>query len=213
MSCTNTDIKELLPAYAAEALTPEDLARVREHLRACADCAREAAVLRLMASEPVPDPGEAFWAEMPGRVYRAVQHERAGRSSRVRPWYELLRGAAFPRWAWLTAAACIVLLGLSWFIVNPALHRDNGDEYASDDVSIHDPVLRHTSSTIAELTPPELDAVDSWAATELSSLTRENAPDVERALDTDLSEELAELNAPEVDRLSTMLNEMNNEEG
>ena len=213
MSCKNKDIKEVLPAYVSDELTGEDLTRVKEHLRTCADCAQEAALLRLMASEPVPDPGEAFWAEMPGRVYSAVQRDKAVRRSTGRPWHDLLRDSAFSRWAWVAAAAGIVLV-ISWFIVNPMLHRGAGpagDEYAYDDTASHDPVLRHTSSAIAELTPTELDAVDSWAATELSSLAVEAGPAVESALDTDLTEELAELDAPAADRLSTMLNEM--EEG
>ncbi len=210
MSCKNTDIKELLPAYAGETLTAEDLTRVKEHLRACADCAQEAAILRLMANEPVADPGEAFWAGMPGRVYRALEQEQAHRRHAGRPWYDLFRGAFLPRWAWAAAAAGI-LLALSWFIVNPALHQHVGEDYAYDDAASHDPVLRHTSSTIADMTPSELDAVDSWAATELSSLTSGAGPDVESALDTDLSEELAELDAPTADRLSTMLNEMKEE--
>ena len=75
MLCKNNTIKEMLPEYVADALEEEDMARVREHLIACSDCAQEAALLRMMADEPVPDPGEAFWAEMPGRVYRAVQQK------------------------------------------------------------------------------------------------------------------------------------------
>lgn len=213
MLCNNNDIKDMLPAYLADALEEADIARVKEHLRACADCAQEAALLRLMADEPVPDPGEAFWAEMPGRVYRAVRQE-----GKRRPWLDLrglLQRVTLPRWAFATAAAGI-LVAVSWFTLHstpqettaPALP---GEEYASEDVSHNDPVLRHTSVIIAELTSTELDAADAWAAAQLSSLALEAGTNAANVFDIDLNEELAELSSHEVDRLSTMLEELQEE--
>ncbi len=212
MLCKNNDIKDLLPAYVADALEEADSARVREHLIACADCAQEAALLRMMADEPVPDPGEAFWAGMPERVYRAVQ-QKEKRRPRL-PLHELLRRVALPRWAWAAAAAGIVF-AVSWLLMHPSLQETTapalpGEEYASEDVSPRDPVLRHTSVTIAELTPSELDAADAWTAAELSSLAREAGANAADIFDTDPNEELAELNAREVERLSTMLKELDN---
>ncbi len=213
MLCKNNNIKDMLPAYVAEALKAADVERVREHLIACADCAREATLLRMMANEPVPDPGEAFWAEMPGRVYRAVRQKEKGRP-RLN-LHELLQRVVLPRWAWAAAAVGIVF-AVSWLTMHqapqetiaPALPKE---EYASEDGSHSDPVLRHTSVTIAELTSSELDAVDAWAAMELSSLALKDGANAANIFDTDLNEELAELNAHEVDRLSTMLEEL--EEG
>jgi len=212
MLCKNNNIKEMLPAYVADALKEADIARVSEHLMACADCAQEAALLRMMADEPVPDPGEAFWAEMPGRVYRAVQ-----RKEKSRPrlnFHELLQRLLLPRWAWAAAAVGIVF-AVSWLIMHQAPQETIvPEEYAAEDVFHYDPVLRHTSVAIAELTSPELDAVDAWAATELSSLVLEDGVNAAANIfDTDPNEELAELNAHEVDRLSTMLKEPDDEEG
>ena len=209
MLCKNNNIKEMLPAYAADALNEADIARVSEHLMACADCAQEAALLRMMADEPVPDPGEAFWAEMPGRVYRAVQQREKSRP-RLN-FHELLQRLLLPRWAWAAAAVGIVF-AVSWLIMHQAPQETIvPEEYAAEDVFHYDPALRHTSVAIAELTSPELDAVDAWAATELSSLALEDGANAANIFDTDLNEELAELNAHEVDRLSTMLKEPDEE--
>jgi anti-sigma factor RsiW len=213
MLCKNDIIKDLLPAYAAEALNEADSVRVREHLITCADCAQEAALLQMITDGPVPDPGEVFWAAMPGRVYRAVQQEEKKRPRLdVR---ELLQRLVLPRWAWAAAAVGIVLT-VSLLVMHQAPQEATvpalpGEEYASEDVSHQDPVLRHTSVTLAELTPPELDAVDAWAATELSSLANEAGANTVNIFDTDLNEELAELDAHEADRLSTMLTEQNEE--
>ncbi len=207
------DIKELLPAFVAEGLSGEDLARVQDHLRACADCTREEAVLRVMAHEPIPDPGEAFWTAMPARVYQAVQREKSAKQpARGSRWrLELSRHAVFFRWASAAAAACLVLL-VSWFVTVPLLHREAGPDDESvyvDAANVE--VMRHASLTIDELAEPELDAVDAWAASGLASLASELGPAAENAFDTDLAEELAELKGPEADRLSTMLNELNEE--
>ncbi len=213
MACRNKDIQELLPVYLAGELGGNDLLLVQSHLRSCTACARETELLRrIITGDPVPDPGDAFWTGMPERVYRAVQQEHKGRAG-TRSWQDIFRGAFIPRWAWTAAALCIVLI-ISWLIVNPVSHRGSSsysDEYAYDDVSSHDPVLRHTSTTIAELSSSELDVVDAWTSTELSSLVNDAGDAVESALDSDVSEELAELADPEVDRLSTMLNELNEE--
>jgi hypothetical protein len=47
--------------------------QVEKHLETCADCRLEIKLLRTLTAEPVPDPGEAFWAAMPERIYRNVQ--------------------------------------------------------------------------------------------------------------------------------------------
>ena len=211
MLCKNNSIKELLPAYVADALEEADRARVREHLVSCSDCAQEAALFQMMADEPVPDPGEAFWAGMPGRVYRAVQQKET-RRPRLN-FLDLLQRLALPRWAWAAAAMGLVLT-VSVLIMHQAPQDTTApEEYAVEDVFHNDPVLRHTSVTLAEMTSPELDAVDAWAATELSSLANEDGVNAANIFDTDINEELAELNAHEVDRLSKMLKEPDNEEG
>ncbi len=214
MTCKNDDIKLLLSDYLSRRLDQQEQARVRTHLDSCEDCRAELSLLRMMADEAVPDPGEAFWSEMPGQVRRAVQQQ--DKKSASRSFSDLFRGLALPRWAWATATVGIIV-AVSWLIMHqtpqgnivPAIPEE---EYASQDASQHDPVLRHTSATIAELTPVELDAADSWAAKELSSLAAEAGANTTNIFDTDLNEELAELDAHEVDRLSTMLKELDEKE-
>lgn len=213
MLCTNKNIKDLLPAYVGEELNQADLSLVEEHVRTCADCTQEATLLRMMADEPVPDPGEAFWAEMPGRVYHAVQHQ--DKKGPQRNLHALLQRMILPRWAWAAAAAGIVL-AISWFIMQPVPQEATapvlpGEEYSYEDVSNHDAVLPHTSVNMVELTSSELDAVDAWAATELSAIALEAGTNVANVFDTDLNEELAELNSQEAERLSNKLEEL--EEG
>ena len=203
--CENYDIKELLPAYREQGLDRDQGLRVEKHLETCADCRAELALLSMMADEPVPDPGEAFWAGMPGRVYRAVQQKETKRP-RLN-LHDLLQRLVLPRWAWAAAAAGIVLT-VSLLVMHQTPQKTAvPEEYVAEDVSNHDPVLRHTSVTIAEMTSPELDAVDAWAATELSSLALQDGADAANIFDTDPNEELAELNAREADRLSALLKE------
>jgi len=73
MACNDLDIKELLPAYQGNMLAPTDHDRIEKHLSACEDCTRELKLLSILAAEPVPDPGELFWAAMPGRIFLEVQ--------------------------------------------------------------------------------------------------------------------------------------------
>ena len=167
-----------------------------------------------MADETDPDPGEAFWAEMPGRLYRIVPTAGQKRAHGVSS-QDLLRGMVLPRWAWAAAAAGIILT-VSLLVMhqtpqNNIVPASQEEEYASADIAQHDPVLRHTSATIAELTPSELDAVDAWAATKLSSLAAEAGANATNMFDTDLNEELTDLNSHEVDRLSTILKELDEE--
>jgi hypothetical protein len=48
--CVNGDIKEALPELVGGTLASADLARVREHVRVCADCAAEVEILRAARS-------------------------------------------------------------------------------------------------------------------------------------------------------------------
>src|SRR5512137_855863 len=115
--CTNNDIQELLPSYREQALGPEDQARIERHLADCADCRSELELLGILAAEPVPDPGEAFWASLPGKLHRQVLKERA----RSRSWWDLRVpvSISLPRWAW-AAAAVLLMASLSWLSVRPA---------------------------------------------------------------------------------------------
>ena len=221
MQCRNNKIKELLPAYVGEGLTGNDRVRVEEHLHSCEDCGREARLLRMMAAESVPDPGEAFWAEMPGRVYQDVQRLHPVRGRKVKEnrfdIFGLVRSLVLPRWAWAVAGAGAILL-FSWLLMNP-VRQDTGEPSSSgtgysseyDDVLIQDPLLAYASGNVAELTQTDLDTVAAWAGKQLSAIAVEAEAVMPPASDADLYEELAELNTHQIERLSVMLKERNRE--
>lgn len=211
MTCHDENIKDLLPAYGEQALDQPAMDRVRVHLESCGDCREDLALLGLLAADPVPDPGEAFWKAMPVRVHRAVRREteRKGRSglSRIRDRFIL------PRWAWTAAAAGVVLL-VSWIAFlapqrSPERPPSPGYEIAEDimpsDPSAADP------AQVGELDRDELDTAAVWAGNELASISREMDRVTVNGADTDLYEELRQLNAAEVDRLSTMIEQWKQE--
>ena len=110
--CNDKKIKELLPAYGAQTLDRTEKLMIESHLKSCDDCRIEVSLLRIMADDAAPDPGEAFWAAMPDHVYQAVQkNDRRERKafdlSRVLDWMTL------PRWTWAAATVGTVLI-ISW---------------------------------------------------------------------------------------------------
>ena len=118
MTCKREDIKELLPAYGEQALDEAERLRVGRHLGTCGECRAELTLLRLMKEERVPDPGQAFWAAMPGRVYGSLQREKLkGKRLAITDLWERM---ILPRWAWAAAAAGIVL-AVAWLASTPQL--------------------------------------------------------------------------------------------
>lgn len=205
--CGNKDIQELLPAYLAEAVGAEDRARVERHLADCGDCRSELGILRALAAEPVPDPGDAFWAAMPGRVARGVRKAQ----ERHRPWWDVRvpAGLVLPRWAWAAAVVLLVAL-VSWVAVRPSPMRTarvkapaNGDLRAV----LHGADL----PDLADLTDIEIDAVDLWATEELALLQDDYLDILRNSADLGLDDRLAELTAEELDALSRMLDGQNEE--
>jgi predicted anti-sigma-YlaC factor YlaD len=210
MTCKNNDIKELFPAYLERTLDETDRERIETHLASCEDCRTELALLQTMSEEPVPDPGEAFWTALPNNVYRAMQDQRSKKKMFDLSW--IADRLVLPRWTWTAAAAAIVLL-VSWFVINP-LHRQGndhvfGDEYDYSYGSIHDPNLTHPAMNMSDLSAAQLDSVDTGVGQELSTMAFE-AESVMLA-DSDPSEELAELDHHEIERLSDLLNEYEEE--
>jgi hypothetical protein len=215
MECNDKKIKERLPAYLEEGLDPDERLQVKAHLKTCEDCRAELTLLRAMAEEPVPDPGKAFWAEMPARIYREVQKQKS--LERERRWPGLsgiMERLAMPRWAW-AATALVVVAVTSWFIMNPA-GRDGmdtagtlppADKYAYE--------YAETEGTIAlsDLSKGELDNVATWANSEMASLSDEirnaalNGTEkyIIRSERDVLYEDLSELNPREMEQLSLML--------
>lgn len=205
--CANKDIQQLLPSYREQALVPGDHARVERHLTDCGDCRAELELLGILAAEPVPDPGEAFWAALPGKVYRQVRNER----ERSRSWWDLRVpvSVSLPRWAW-AAAAVLLMASISWLAVGPAPVRTarvttpvRGDLRMALNAS---DVLE-----FADLSDMEVDAVDLWATEELALLQDDLLDVMRNSADLGVDERLAELTAEELETLSRMLDSRDEE--
>jgi hypothetical protein len=206
MTCHDENIKDLLPAYREQGLDPCEMDRVRIHLESCEDCRADLALFGLLSEESVPDPGEAFWAAMPERVRRAV-HERKERKeplglSRILDWFIL------PRWAWSAAAAGVVLL-VSWVAFHGPLKTP--ERSLSPGYEVSDATMPADPLHISELDPDELDTAAAWAEKELASFAREIEHGMVNGADADLYEELRQLNAREVERLSTLVDQWEQE--
>ncbi len=210
MICHDTTIKELLPAYAEDALDGLEKQQVETHVASCDDCRRELSLLLTLAAEPVPDPGEAFWAQMPARVEREV---RAQQSAGKRfDFSRLLNSLILPRWAWATAGLAAVLL-LVWVAIGPFTRGEAPplhEVYDAGYASVHDPVLTHPSTEMSDLSEPQLDTVNAWARQELTMMASESEAVMPNA-DRDVYEELSDLNGPEIDKLSSILNDYSEE--
>jgi hypothetical protein len=198
--CKDETIKELLPAYLEQALDRADTLNVESHLASCDDCRSELSLLRMMAEEVAPDPGEAFWAAMPDRAYRSVQKHQTKKN--IFDLTRLLDRMALPRWTWAAAAIGTVLI-ISWFIVMPLQNKSEmrlsqTDEYAGETMAVG-PI------SVDDLDRDELNTIDSWAGSELSSIAQEAEPVLVTGQDADIYEEVEDLNAKEVERLSKML--------
>jgi hypothetical protein len=207
MTCSNRDIRELLPAYGDRTLDQAARTNVEQHLASCGDCRTELAILRLLAVEAVPDPGEAFWAAMPGKVYREVQEQRERERSWGLPWvlYRFLR----PRWV-VSAAAVLLVAAMAWFFTTPApLYMASADRTAPG--ASYEDMLDVESIELAELGDPELESLDAWASGELATLMGEATDLFTNSQDLSLDDKLAELNTQELEHLSNKLDEYEEE--
>ena len=205
--CSNTDIKEMLPAYLEQRLEEEWALQVEKHLATCDDCRAEIKLLGMMISEQVPDPGEAFWAAMPERIYRNVQ--KMDEKKRLIDISSLLNRMLLPRWAWSVTAAALVLV-VTLLFVKP-LPKDistitpNGDDAAYDESTIMD------TPGLTEFNQTELDDVSRWADNELASLGNEIVDVFISAPERDIHEDLSDLNRQEIEHLSRKLEELEQE--
>lgn len=205
-TCTDKDIKELLPVYLEQGLDGPERIRVETHLNRCEDCRAELSLLRMMAESTVPDPGAVFWSTMPERVFRAVQMDKAKKWPFDVSW--LVDRLSLPRWVFGTAAVGIVLI-VSWLAVHSLQH--GSEMRVSQGYELSDGPVVADEVTINELDDDQLDTVASWAGNELSSFAREASPVMASISETDIAEELAELNAKEAERLSAMLDQWKEE--
>lgn len=207
MPCNDKDIKELLPLFLTGELPDEERERVVRHLAVCGDCRSERDLLRSLAGEAVPDPGEAFWASFPDRVYREVrrhevQKERSGLSA-------LLDRFRVPRWAW-AAASLLLVAAITWYALLPAPARTAKKHLPAGNGSYED-VLSHDQLALAELNTLELESLDAWATTELAPYDNAIADLFLNGPEGSIEERLADMNAQELEQLSSMLDTANQE--
>ena len=205
--CTDKNIQELLPAYREESLTGAERDQVEKHLAACGECREELELLGMLADEPVPDPGEAFWTAMPGKVYRQVRREQ----ERERSWWDLRLPltVSLPRWAWAATAVALVA-ALSWLTVRPAPGR-TARVPAPMRGDLRTALTSADLLEFADLSDVEVDAVDLWATEELALLQDDFLDVMRNNADLGLEERLAELNAEELEKLSRMLDRQDQE--
>jgi len=201
--CNDTIIKELLAPYQEQKLDKPEQGLVESHLASCEDCRLELSLICMMAKERVPDPDDAFWAAMPGRVYRAVQEQQREQKNFGIAW--LLDRVTLPRWA-LASATMVAMLMLSWFLVRPMpeMVPSQGYEFA-------DEIMPGDSVHVAELSGDELITLDTWAGTALVSIAKEAEQAIGSVPDADIYEEVAELDAGEGELLLQMINERTKE--
>ncbi len=207
MSCKDKNIKDLLPAYRDQILYQQEMIRIEQHLDSCADCREELALLRALSEYEIPDPGEAFWAAMPARVFRGVQEEK-GRQRTFGParlWSHL----ATYRLAAAAAAIGVVLI-LAWFTV-----RQHGKEQGialSERYEFSDEILTSDDASIGRLDSGELETASTWASAQLTPLSDELARSpVSSFFDADVNEELSELNTKEIEQVADKMEQWREE--
>ena len=194
--CKDTTIKELLPAYREQTLDQTEILMIENHLASCEDCRNELSLLRLMTEETVPDPGETFWSAMPGRVYQSVQTRKAERRTFGLAW--LVDRMTLPRRTWVTAIVGTVLL-ISWFIIRPVQKEPKmpplqGSEFTEE-------IMPAEQVNVGELDRDELATIDTWAGTELAVIAHETEQFLGNGQDSDVFEEIPELNKREAEQL------------
>lgn len=194
--CKDKAVKELLPLYREQALDQTEILMIENHLASCEDCRNELSLLRLMTEETVPDPGETFWSAIPGRVYQSVQTRKAERRTFGLAW--LVDRMTLPRRTWVSAIVGTVLL-ISWFIIRPVQEEPKmpplqGSEFAEE-------IMPAEQVNVGELDRDELATIDTWAGTELASIAHETEQVLGNGQDSDVFEEIPELNKREAEQL------------
>lgn len=208
MTCDRKDIQELIPLYLEEVLDHPDRKLVEDHLGACGDCRNEVAVLRSLAADPVPDPGEAFWSAMPGRVARAVAEENRAGASRWRPAW--LRAFLQPSWSWGAAAVAMAA------VVSVLLFRSGDTPVPPVAMPAAEDLLASQDEPadlldVASIGSEEITEVDAWAERQLADLGSEAGAVLESGNVGELYEEIADLDRTSLERLSRMLDSMKKE--
>ena len=186
--CRNEDMQALLPAYREGSLDSAARGRVEEHLASCADCAEELALLRELAAEPVPDPGEAFWLALPDRVARELR--RTEERPERRTLKGLLAGLLLPRWGWAAAAVLIAALA-AWYTAAPKL---GGPAATTAKRGAQPQVLVvEEPAGLSGVHPRDVGGLSAWAHRELLAAQKElqepllPGPGIENGLEDDIA--------------------------
>jgi hypothetical protein len=201
--CNDTTLKELLASYREQKLDTPEQVLVENHVASCKDCRLELSLLGMMAELPVPEPGDLFWTTMPGLVYSAVQEQKRQQRNFGIAW--LLDRVTLPRWA-LASATMVAVLMLSWFFMRPVPDMVPTQAYEFDEE-----IMPGDRMQVAELSGDELVTLDTWAGTALASIAKETEQVMGSVQDTDIYEEVAELDAREGDQLLKMIDERTKE--
>ena len=200
--CGKNDIKELLAAYKRGTVVGEEQARVEAHLASCEDCRFELTLLQAMTQDTVPDPGDEFWAAMPDRVFQKVRSgQRRSRTMRaLRDFFDNL-----PVRSWAAAGAMAALLIVSGLV----LTRSMGKHPEAPALSGGDAVYEHGSIDdaldVAALGPDELATADRWADRELFVMVQPAGDSALIASGAEFEDEVADLTASQLRKLSSML--------
>jgi hypothetical protein len=207
MTCKNKDIHEVLPAHLEQKLDEAARRNVEQHLASCGDCRTELEILRMLAQETVPDPGEALWAAMPSRVFRDVQEQQQRQGLWGLPWAldRILR----PRWI-VSAAAVLLVAAMAWFFTLPA-PLNMAETGSLDSGTSYEDMFDPGPIELAELGDPELQSLDAWASGELASMMGEATDLLTNGQDLSIDDKLAELNMQELEQLSNKLDEYEEE--
>jgi len=128
---TCSEIRNMTVPYLELDLEPERVHRVTIHLETCHTCSIEMEsvrqVLVKLKGREVPDPGQRFWSDFPGRVREGLMHARAllSRPDPAAPTrlYRLWP----PWWSWAAAASVILLLG-AWLLVGVQFFGTPGND-------------------------------------------------------------------------------------
>ncbi len=201
MTCKNKELQALLPAHLEQSLDQESQAGVERHVAVCADCRTELALLRMMSEEPVPDPGEAFWAAMPSRIFREVQERK--QRKRSSGFLDVLSGSTVPRWAW--AAAAVFIVATVVVLLDRPVPLDVARNGLPENGTTLEDMIPNEPVNVAEFTSAELDAATLWTQNAFAPIREAFVEDAAGNTERDISEYLSDLSAEELDRVYEML--------
>jgi hypothetical protein len=113
-----SEIKEFTVPYLELDLEPVRVREVTVHLDGCANCRAEMEAVRQVLVRvkgvTVPDPGDQFWSEFPGRVRRELAHAQMKSQGDVTPLRRPATAHSWLRtsmWPMALAASILLLIG------------------------------------------------------------------------------------------------------